>query len=44
MGSTVTGVPLYRARGYVDLEKFGVPLQDGLELPIIRMEKRIGKN
>ncbi len=42
MGATVTGVPLYRARGYTALENLAVPLGDGLELPIVRMEKRMG--
>jgi len=40
MGATLTGVPLYRARGYTALEDLAVPLGDGLELPIVRMEKR----
>ncbi len=42
MGATLTGVPLYRARGYTALENLAVPLGDGLELPIVRMEKRMG--
>jgi len=41
MGATLTGVPLYRARGYVALENLEVPLTAGLSLPIVRMEKRI---
>ena len=40
MGATLTGVPLYRARGYTALENLEVPLGDGLTLPIVRMEKR----
>jgi GNAT superfamily N-acetyltransferase len=40
MGATLTGVPLYRARGYVSLEHLDVPLKNGESLPIIRMEKR----
>lgn len=39
MGATLSGVPLYRARGYVALEKLGVPLANGESLPIVRMEK-----
>ncbi|HEY4047239.1 MAG TPA: GNAT family N-acetyltransferase [Acidobacteriaceae bacterium] len=39
MGSTLTGVPLYRARGYIALERSEVPLGNGLSLPIVRMEK-----
>jgi GNAT superfamily N-acetyltransferase len=43
MGATLTGVPLYRVRGYVALENLEVPLADGESLPIVRMEKRISK-
>ncbi len=39
MGATLSGVPLYRARGYVSLENLGVPLANGDSLPIVRMEK-----
>jgi len=42
MGATLTGVPLYRARGYVALENFQAPLNNGESLPIVRMEKRVG--
>jgi GNAT superfamily N-acetyltransferase len=41
MGATLTGVPLYRARGYVALENLEVPLANGESLPIVRMEKRV---
>ncbi len=41
MGATLTGVPLYRAHGYTVLENLAVPLEDGLTLPIVRMEKRL---
>jgi len=40
MGATLTGVPLYQARGYVALENLEVPLANGEVLPIVRMEKR----
>jgi len=43
MGATLTGVPLYQARGYVALENLEVPLAHGETLPIVRMEKRIAK-
>jgi GNAT superfamily N-acetyltransferase len=39
MGATLTGVPFYRAKGYVELETAEVPLEDGLTLPIVRMGK-----
>ena len=41
MGATLTGVPLYRARGYIALENLEVPLANGEVLPIVRMEKRM---
>ena len=41
MGATLTGVPFYRAKGYEELEKTEVPLEDGLTLPIVRMGKDI---
>jgi GNAT superfamily N-acetyltransferase len=41
MGSTLTGVALYRARGYVETEGREVPLGSGLSLPIVRMEKHL---
>jgi GNAT superfamily N-acetyltransferase len=40
MGATLTGVPFYQARGYVCLENLEVPLANGENLPIVRMEKR----
>jgi GNAT superfamily N-acetyltransferase len=41
MGSTLTGVALYRAHGYVELEAIEVPLGDGLTLPVVRMGKEL---
>jgi GNAT superfamily N-acetyltransferase len=43
MGATLTGVPLYQARGYVAVENLAVPLANGESLPVVRMEKRIAK-
>jgi GNAT superfamily N-acetyltransferase len=40
MGATLTGVPLYRARGYVAMEKLEAPLANGESLTVVRMEKR----
>jgi len=40
-GSTLSGVPLYRARGYVELERMGVPLANGESPPIVHREKRL---
>jgi GNAT superfamily N-acetyltransferase len=42
MGATLTGVPLYAARGYVAREAQSVLLANGEALPIVRMEKTIG--
>jgi GNAT superfamily N-acetyltransferase len=42
MGATLTGVPFYEAKGYVELERLEVPLEEGLTLPIVRMGKELG--
>jgi GNAT superfamily N-acetyltransferase len=39
MGSTLTGVPFYRAQGYAPQENQHVPLSNGELLPIVRMAK-----
>jgi GNAT superfamily N-acetyltransferase len=39
MGSTLTGVPLYRLKGYVEVERIAVPLANGESLPVVRMIK-----
>lgn len=39
MGSTLTGVPLYRLKGYVEIERIAVPLKNGEALPIVKMVK-----
>jgi GNAT superfamily N-acetyltransferase len=39
MGSTVTGVPLYRLKGYVEVERIAVPLGNGEALPVVKMVK-----
>jgi N-acetylglutamate synthase-like GNAT family acetyltransferase len=39
MGATLTGVPFYRAKGYLELEAAEAPLGNGLTLPIVRMGK-----
>ncbi len=41
MGATLTGVPMYTARGYAEMEKIEVPLPGGLTLPVVRMGKRV---
>lgn len=39
MGSTLTGVPLYQRKGYVEVERIAVPLWNGDALPIVKMVK-----
>lgn len=39
MGSTLTGVPLYRLKGYVEVEHMAVPLWNGETLPVVKMVK-----
>ncbi|MGA8731361.1 MAG: GNAT family N-acetyltransferase [Terracidiphilus sp.] len=39
MGSTLTGVPLYKLKGYVEVERIAVPLANGEALPVVRMVK-----
>jgi len=41
MGSTLTGVPLYRLKGYVEMERIAVPLWNGEALPVVRMVKDV---
>jgi GNAT superfamily N-acetyltransferase len=41
MGSTLTGLALYRLRGYQDIEQVDVPLPNGAVLPVVRMRKLI---
>jgi GNAT superfamily N-acetyltransferase len=41
MGSTLSGVAFYRAKGYAALENLQVPLSNGETLPIVRMAKEI---
>ena len=42
MGATLTGVPLYLARGYQVVERIEVPLPNGHTLPVVRMAKSVG--
>ena len=39
MGATLTGVPLYEARGYSELESTDIPLANGEVLTVVRMAK-----
>jgi len=39
MGATLTGVPLYRRRGYAEVERIDLPLANGETVPIVKMTK-----
>jgi GNAT superfamily N-acetyltransferase len=41
MGSTLTGVPLYSLKGYVEQIRSRLPLPNGEELTIVRMNKSV---
>src|SRR5271163_1278526 len=41
MGATLTGVALYKVRGYREVERIGVPLGNGEVLQVVRMAKGI---
>lgn len=41
MGSTLTGVPLYKLKGYLEVERIEVPLGNGEVLPVVRMTKPV---
>ena len=39
MGATLTGIPLYRLRGYREVERVEVPLKNGESLGVMKMVK-----
>lgn len=41
MGATLTGIPFYKEKGYVEMETLAVPLSNGEALPIVRMGKDV---
>lgn len=41
MGSTLTGLALYRQKGYIDGQRVEVPLPNGEVLPIVHMTKSL---
>ncbi len=43
MGSTLTGVYLYRLKGYVEVERINVPLHNGETLSVVKMIKTIAQ-
>jgi GNAT superfamily N-acetyltransferase len=44
MASTLTGVALYSAHGYSEVERIDIPLDHGLTLPVVRMAKTFTKS
>ncbi len=44
MGSTLTGIALYRLKGYADGDLLHVPLPNGESLPILKMTKNLTTN
>lgn len=42
VGATLTGAPMYAARGYKEVERIVVPLRNGESLPVVRMAKEVG--
>jgi GNAT superfamily N-acetyltransferase len=42
LGATMSGLPLYRACGYRELEQLRVETPSGVRVPIVRMGKTIG--
>ena len=41
LAATLTGEPLFRARGFTETGRFDVPLPNGIMLPVVRMTKSI---
>lgn len=41
LAATLPGIPFYRAFGFEEREWLAAPLPDGLELPVVRMERGI---
>jgi GNAT superfamily N-acetyltransferase len=39
MGSTLTGVPLYKLKGYIEVDRIAVPLRNGETVPVVKMIK-----
>ena len=42
LGATLSGLPLYKAYGYREIEQLRVETPSGVRIPIIRMGKTIG--
>lgn len=44
MASTLTGVALYSAHGYREVDRIDIPLEKGVTLPVVRMIKTVGES
>jgi GNAT superfamily N-acetyltransferase len=44
MGSTLTGVALYSAHGYREVERIEVPLERSLTMIVVRMDKTVARS
>ncbi|MBI1360812.1 MAG: GNAT family N-acetyltransferase [Alphaproteobacteria bacterium] len=42
LAATLSGEPLYRACGYIAVERFIAPTSAGIDIPLVRMEKALG--
>jgi GNAT superfamily N-acetyltransferase len=42
--ATLAGEPLYASFGYADVERFDIPMQGGLSLPVVRMTKELQRD
>jgi hypothetical protein len=42
MGATLTGVKLFGARGYVEMERIALDVGGGESIQVVRMEKHVG--
>ncbi len=43
LAATLSGEPLYRACGYIPVERFASPTSTGIDVPLVRMEKALAR-
>jgi len=43
ISATLAGEPLYATFGYAVVERYEIPMGDGLNLPVVRMTKQMGR-
>ena len=44
LAGTMAGEPLYRACGYVEIERFSAPTSKGVDVPLVRMGKTLSRD